>query len=123
MSELHSDPSHYHCSLLIPFLSLFLVEYVTDEDINQVLKVLGPSWKELGQTLGFSQLELEHFSLTTSNSLAYAGKKMLEEWQTLRNRNATFFALLGALEIIQRRDIADELVAARMGRDRDGLAL
>lgn len=88
---------------------------MTDGDINQVLKVLGPSWKELGRTLGFTQLELEHFSVTTSHSPSYAGKKMLEEWQTLHNRNATFFSLLGALEIIQRRDIADDLVAARMG--------
>ena len=109
-------------TVTITFWSVFQsTEYVTDEDINQVLKVLGPSWKDLGQTLGFSQLELEHFSLTTSHSLSYAGKKMLEEWQTLHNRNATFFALLGALELIHRRDIADDLVAARMGTD--GFAL
>ena len=98
-----------------------LTDYVTDEDITRVLQVLGPSWKELGQTLGFTQLELEHFSITTSHSLCYAGKKMLEEWQTLHNRSATFFALLGALEIIQRQDIADNLVAARM--EKDGFAL
>lgn len=67
---------------------------------------------ELGQTLGFSQLELERFSLTSPNALC-AGMKMLEEWQTLHKKNATFFALLGALEIIQRRDIADELSALR----------
>lgn len=89
---------------------------MTDEDITEVLKVLGSSWKELGQTLGFSQLELERFSLDSHPlELCYAGKKMLEEWQTLHSKNATFFALLGALEIIQRRDIADDLVAARMG--------
>ena len=43
-----------------------------------------------------------------------AGRKMMEEWKTLYKQNATFFALLGALEIIQRRDIADDLVASRM---------
>lgn len=90
-------------------------EYVTDEDINQVVKVLGHTWMELGQTLGFSRLELERFSLT-SHSASCAGKKMLEEWQTLHKKNATFFALLGALEIVQRRDIADELAAMRMER-------
>lgn len=75
--------------------------------------MLGGSWMELGQTLGFSQLELERFSLT-SRSAVYAGQKMLEEWQTLHKKNATFYALLGALEIVQRRDIADELAAIRM---------
>ena len=87
-------------------------EYVTDEDINCVLKMLGSSWKELGKTLGFSQLELERLSLC-SPSVVSAGKKMLQEWQALLNKNATFFALLGALEIIQRRDIADDLVSSR----------
>ena len=75
--------------------------------------MLGSSWQELGKTLGFSQVELERFCLM-SCSVSYAGKKMLEEWQNLHNRNATFSALLGALEIIQRRDIADDLVAVRM---------
>lgn len=78
--------------------------------------MLGQSWKDLGQTLGFNQMELERFSLTYG-TVSHAGKKMLEEWQTLHNKNATFFALLGALEIIQRRDIADDLVAARMTGD------
>ena len=43
-----------------------------------------------------------------------AAQCMMEEWKTLYKQNATFFALLGALEIIQRRDIADELVNSRM---------
>lgn len=93
---------------------------MTDEDINKVLMVLGSSWRDLGETLGFSKQELERFSLTTHPvSASYAGKKMLEEWQTLHNKNATFFALLGALEIIQRRDIADSLVISRLGGDMD----
>ena len=78
-----------------------------------MVKVLGNSWEELGKTLGFSRLELERFSLT-SHSTSCAGKKMLEEWQTLHSKSATFYALLGSLEIIQRRDIADDLVATRM---------
>jgi hypothetical protein len=91
---------------------MYLAEYVTDEDICRVAKVLGHSWMELGRTLGFSQLELERFSLTSPNALS-AGMKMLNEWQTLHKKNATFYALLGALEIVQRRDIADELAALR----------
>lgn len=75
--------------------------------------MLGSSWKELGQTLGFSQLELERLSLS-SPSVVYVGRKMLQEWEALINKNATFSALLGALEIIQRRDIADDLVSARL---------
>ena len=79
-----------------------------------VSKNLGTSWVELGQTLGFSGPELESFSLRVKAVHSKAGERMLREWQTLHRHNATFFALLGALEIIQRRDIADSLVAARM---------
>lgn len=88
-------------------------DVVTDEDIEIVLATLGASWQELGQTLGFSKRELERFSLT-SQSLNDAGEKMLREWQSVHTQNATFFALLGALEIVHRREIADQLVAARM---------
>ena len=89
-------------------------DYVTDKDIEVVSKNLGTSWVELGQTLGFSGPELESFSLRVKAVHSKAGERMLREWQTLHRHNATFFALLGALEIIQRRDIADSLVAARM---------
>ena len=47
---------------------------------------------------------------------------MMEEWKTLYKQNANFFALLGALEIIQRRDIADELVDLRMSSS-DGIGI
>ena len=67
----------------------------------------------LGQTLGFSRTELERVAVTSKTHVS-AGRHMLEEWKTLYKNNATFFALLGALEIIQRRDIADDLVAERM---------
>ena len=89
-------------------------DYVTDQDIEVVSRDLGTSWVELGQTLGFSGPELESFSLRVKAVQSKAGERMLREWQTLHRHNATFFALLGALEIIQRRDIADSLVAARM---------
>ena len=107
------------CHLPLSFYSLHPlpfppIEFVTDEDINRILKMLGSSWKELGRTLGFSKLELERLSVSSS-SVVYAGKKMLQEWQALLRRNATFYALLGALEIIQRRDIADDLVSSRLG--------
>lgn len=96
-----------------------LADFVTDEDISLVCKSLGLSWKELGQTLGFSQMELECFSLEAPHpppkGYAHTGRRMLGEWQTLHNKHATFSALLGALEIVHRRDIADDLVAARMG--------
>ncbi len=82
--------------------------------------MLGKSWQELGQTLGFTRKELQRFSLS-SDSMAQAGEKMLRKWQTMHTRTATFFGLLGALEIVQRRDIADELVAARM--EDDGISL
>lgn len=95
--------------ICVDISSLLSLEYVTDSDINQAAKVLGLSWKDLGQTLGFSEVELECFSLDS-----FPGKRMLKEWQTQPNKNATFFALLGALEIIQRRDIADDLTFARM---------
>lgn len=78
--------------------------------------VLGKSWRELGQTLGFTPKELQRFSLS-SDSVTQAGERMLKKWQTLHEKTATFFNLLGALEIVQRRDIADELVAARMADD------
>ena len=90
-----------------------LADIITDEDIEIVLATLGTSWQELGQALGFSQRELEKFTLT-SQSFSDAGEKMLREWQSVHSQNATFFALLGALEIVQRREIADQLVAARM---------
>jgi len=85
---------------------------VSDEDLNCVVKMLGYSWKELGQTLGFSQVELERIAISFP-APSHAGRKILQEWQSLVNKNATFSALLGALEIIQRRDIADDLVHSR----------
>lgn len=88
-------------------------DFVTDSDLQLVVKVLGTSWTELGQTLGFMRWELENISLT-SQSVAQAGERMLTQWQTLHSRNATFFTLLGSLELVQRKDIVDELVAARM---------
>lgn len=75
--------------------------------------MLGSSWRELGQTLGFSRVELERVSISFP-AAAHAGRKMLQEWQSLLNKNATFSALLGALEIIQHRDIADDLVHSRL---------
>ena len=42
------------------------------------------------------------------------GEKMLREWLSVRGVNARLFSLLSALEIIQRRDVADSLIAARM---------
>lgn len=89
---------------------------MTDNDISKVAKALGGSWKELGQTLGFSQLELEKFS-TGTHSVIIAGRKMLDEWLTLQSKNATYNALLGALEIIQRQDIVDKLEATRTKND------
>ena len=86
---------------------------MTDQDISVVLKHLGASWAELGQILGFSRTELERFSRSHNK----AGEQMLLEWMNVHSRNATFFALLGALEIVQRRDIADELIASRMAGD------
>ncbi len=91
----------------------FSSDYVTDNDIDRAVKMLGSSWRELGQTLGFSQVELERVTISFPLP-AHAGKKMLQDWQRLLNKNATFPALLGALEIIQRRDIADDLAQARL---------
>ena len=86
--------------------------------MSLVVKLLGSSWKELGETLGFSQLELECFSIEAPHpppkGHAHATRRMLGEWQTMHSRHATFSALLGALEIVQRRDVADDLVASRM---------
>ena len=88
--------------------------------MDLVLRNLGPSWSELGPFLGFSQHEVDKFSLT-SNSLTDAAEKMLREWQTLSGHKATFFSLISALEQVKRKDIADELVAVRMSGD--GIAI
>ena len=74
---------------------------------------LDATWPVLGQALGFSRTELERIAMVSKTQVS-AARKMMEEWKTLYKQNATFFALLGSLEIIQRRDIADDLVAARM---------
>lgn len=92
--------------------SLF-ADYITSEDIQTVCIQLGASWPVLGQTLGFSRTELERIAMVSKTHLS-AAQHMLQEWKTLYKQNATFFALLGSLEIIQRRDIADDLVASRM---------
>lgn len=49
--------------------------------------------------------------MTTQQS---PGERMLREWLSIRGINARLFSLLSALEIIQRRDVADSLIAARM---------
>ncbi len=97
-------------------ISVAIGDLITDADLSLVVSVLGESWQELGQTLGFTRKELQRFSLST-NSTSEAGGKMLRKWHTLYAKTATVFGLLGALEIVQRRDIADELVAARMADD------
>ena len=74
---------------------------------------LGAAWPVLGQALGFSRTELERIAMVSKTHLS-AARSMMQEWKTLYKQNATFFALLGSLEIIQRRDIADDLVASRM---------
>lgn len=91
-----------------------LSDFVTEEDIGLVSRSLGSSWAELGQILGFSQAELERLSASAHRR---AGEEMLRKWRTVHPQNATFFALLHALEIIQRRDIADGLLAVRMAGD------
>ncbi|CAI8016472.1 hypothetical protein GBAR_LOCUS10103 [Geodia barretti] len=88
-------------------------DYITTEDIEVVCVQLNATWPVLGQALGFSRTELERIAMVSKTQVS-AARKMMEEWKTLYKQNATFFALLGALEIIQRRDIADDLVAARM---------
>lgn len=100
-----------------------------------VAKTLGHSWKELGHLLGFSDEELKKFSfrrsivslpaLTSTQEVQShsgghgafqqtPGERMLREWLSIRGINARLFSLLSALEIIQRRDVADSLIAARM---------
>ena len=86
--------------------------------------------------LGFSDEELRKFSFRRGNvslpvlissqegqaqsggghatSQQSPGEKMLREWLGVRGVNARLFSLLSALEIIQRRDVADSLIAARM---------
>ena len=91
-------------------------DLISEEDIEVVAGQLGASWAVLGQMLGFTRSELEQFSLG-SPSVRQTVETMLREWQILHRQNATFFALLGALEIIQRSDIADDLVAFRMAGD------
>ena len=119
----------YHDSIPIPS------ELVTVDDIVTVARTLGHSWKELGHLLGFSDEELRKFSFHRSNvslpvlissqeghsrsgdhvtSQQTSGEKMLREWLSVRGVNARLFSLLSALEIIQRRDVADSLIAARM---------
>lgn len=111
--------------------SLLPVDFATEEDLKIVSENVGTSWLELGQILGFSRAELERFTRTAmeGDSLSkmateeggsaavlnkVAARAMLCEWQMVHSQNATFFALLGALEIVQRRDIADSLISARM---------
>ena len=100
-------------AIYIPPSNSCYPDYITSEDIEVVCFQLGSSWPVLGQTLGFSHTELERVAMVSKTHLS-AAHKMLEEWKTLYKQNATFFALLGALEIIQRRDLADDLVASRM---------
>lgn len=102
-------------SSMIGFLwfSLYCADYITSEDIEVVCVQLEAAWPVLGQALGFSRTELERIAMVSKTHLS-AAQSMMEEWKTLYKQNATFFALLGALEIIQRRDIADDLVASRM---------
>lgn len=84
--------------------------------------------------LGFSDDELKKFSFRRSNvslpaliinqegsqpgghnaSHQSPGERMLREWLSVRGINARLFSLLSALEIIQRRDVADSVIAARM---------
>lgn len=81
--------------------------------------------------LGFSDDELRKFSIrrsivslpaiTNTNNQEEQnfneqspGERMLREWLSSRGVEARLFSLLSALEIIQRRDVADSLIAARM---------
>jgi len=105
-------------------------ELVTVDDIIVVANTLGHSWKELGHLLGFSDDELRKFSIrrsivslpaiTNTNNQEQnfneqsPGERMLREWLSSRGVEARLFSLLSALEIIQRRDVADSLIAARM---------
>lgn len=100
-------------SVIDQFLILYFSDYITSEDVEVVCIQLDAAWPVLGQALGFSRIELERIAMVSTTQLS-AARKMMEEWKTLYKQNATFFALLGALEIIQRRDIADDLVASRM---------
>lgn len=117
------------------YCSVYPSELVTVDDIVTVAKTLGHSWKELGHLLGFTDEELRKFSFRRGNvslptlissqegqsqprghvtSQQSPGEKMLREWLSVRGINARLFSLLSALEIIQRRDVADSLIAARM---------
>ena len=108
-------PNFYVCThLIIVFFELGLyTDYITGEDIEVVCVQLEAAWPVLGQALGFSRTELERIAMVSKTHLS-AAQSMMQEWKTLYKQNATFFALLGALEIIQRRDIADDVVASRM---------
>ena len=90
------------------------VECITEEDIQLASKDLGASWYELGQILGFNKMELEKLSQSAVSGKVKAATLLLREWKTLHPQNATFFALLRALEIVQRRDVSDNLVTVRM---------
>lgn len=119
---------HSYCSIYPP-------ELVTVDDIVTVAKTLGHSWRELGHLLGFTDEELRKFAIRRSNVSLPAiisaqegqpqpgshivftqspGDRMLREWLSTQGTNARLFSLLSALEIIQRRDVADSLIAARM---------
>ena len=132
MTTLVCIPNYVVCVIIV---SIYPSELVTVDDIVTVAKTLGQSWKELGHLLGFSDEELRRFSfrrsivslpaLITSQegrsqpgdhmpSPQSPGERMLREWLSIRGINARLFSLLSALEIIQRRDVADSLIAARM---------
>lgn len=127
----------YYCIVVVNYYyySICLPELVTVDDIVTVANALGHSWKELGHLLGFSDEELRKFSIQRSNvslpaiitsqdgqsqsggqivTQQSAAERMLREWLSIRGVNARLFSLLSALEIIQRRDVADSLIAARM---------
>jgi energy-coupling factor transporter ATP-binding protein EcfA2 len=141
------------------------LELVTDKDIEVVSKGLGPSWRDLGEILGFSAPELNIIEATsvasTGNSPSLPrldpakkrmsdpppslrrlssssrmmkklrqsvlsasdillssdlppGERMLTHWQHDNGNEATLSCLISALEIIQRRDIADDLIESRI---------
>ena len=138
---------------------------MTDKDIEVVSKGLGPSWRDLGEILGFSAPELNIIEATsvasTGNSPSLPrldpakkrmsdpppslrrlssssrmmkklrqsvlsasdillssdlppGERMLTHWQHDNGNEATLSCLISALEIIQRRDIADDLIESRI---------
>ena len=89
---------------------------VSPYQLTKLSKALGSKWRNLGNSLGVSEQQLEYINKRNEREND-KGKDMLDEWKRTTGEAATLEALQEALKKAEMDDLLPDLVAGTHSYD------